>query len=175
MTKLKKIAYEVLIDRRRFIFPLDVFELCKDMNITLVKYSSLNDESRKLCLKRSDNGFYSFTPNNPVIFYNDMITTKANIRFTIAHEIKHYVCHDLEETDDVEILANHFAITLLCPKVLLVYYNITNLFQIMDYFDLSQDSARHVVDATQNRIFVHNNKIFKYENEYLAFFLENNK
>lgn len=168
---IEEIAYRVLIDYQRYQFPIDVFQLCRDMNITLIKYSSLDKDNQKICLDRSEKGFYSFTPYKPIIFYNDMIKSEANIRFTIAHEIKHYVCHDLEENDAVETLANHFAKTLLCPKVLLIHLKDLDIFDVINKFDISQEVAIYTLNGIENRKRYHGDSIFAYEKTYLDYFL----
>lgn len=164
-------AYSVLIDYQRYQFPIDVFQLCRDMNITLIKYSSLSNENQEICLNRSEKGFYSFTLDKPIIFYNDMIKSEANIRFIIAHEIKHYVCHDIEENDDVEILANHFAKTLLCPKALLISLKDLDIFDVINKFDVSQEVAIYALNGIKKRKRYYGDSIFAYEKAYLDYFL----
>lgn len=106
----------LILEKYQNIFPIQVGAICADFNIE-VKFVSLNGQSGKL--------------DGNIIYVNDDYSATRN-RFTIAHEIGHFLfnrdknCNknrfddktqhndnDLEE----EMQANFFAADLLMPKL----------------------------------------------------------
>jgi Zn-dependent peptidase ImmA (M78 family) len=173
--RLDKLAISIYIDYNLNSFPIDVFDLAKRMGIKVLKYSAFEGEMQELLLKRSKDGFYSPSPNGPLIFYNDFINNEFKIRMTIAHEIKHYVCQDTEEDNELfEKEAKHFARYLLCPIPYLIFKNILSVFEIMDTFGLSNEAATNALSNVNNRTNRYGDRIFDYEKPLLEL-LKNKK
>ena len=123
-------AEAILIEKELFVANFDIKLLAENLKIQLIE-KDLNDEV---------SGFFVITNNKPVITYKSDSSNPNRTRFTIAHEIGHYILHSkdqpifIDKTPQVmyrniasttgEILrereANAFAAALLMPKELLV-------------------------------------------------------
>lgn len=94
--KVDSVALQLRIDYNHLKKSLDVFALAKQLNMVLIKYSSLGEEQLNKINEFSEilkDGFTIFREDERgelkfYTFYNDSIGI-ARIRFTIAHEIKH--------------------------------------------------------------------------------------
>ena len=165
--RLNKLVIDIYIDYNLTSFPIDVFKLAKRMGLKLIKYSSFEKKERELLIKESKNGFYSIAPSGPIIFYNDLIDNKENIRMTIAHEIKHYVDSDCEENETSEKGAKHFARYLLCPIPYLISNKIKDVYEIMTTFGLSYTASTNAQSNVINRVEKYGYQIFDYEKTLL--------
>lgn len=139
-----------------FSFPLDVVELAKRMGIVVVNEELDEHISGKLCHEESPQGKAS--PGIWKIYLNKLQTEQRR-RFTLAHELAHFVLHrgkaDVFE-DDVfyrsevsnleEWQANRFAGELLMPKeevkLFLRENGGCNMEDIARHFDVSTIAAR---------------------------------
>ncbi len=86
----RDLSWQILIDHNIVKLPVKVSQICRAMNIKLVKYSDgykyiANFENHAL---NTD----GFTFHN-TIFYNDECSTGRQ-RFTVAHELGHNLLHD---------------------------------------------------------------------------------
>ena len=173
--RLDKMAIEIYVDYGIKSFPLDEKELCKNMGIELIPYSSYEVKERDLLKKCSLYGFWSLLPESytPVIFYNDNITelhSPATIKQTIRHEIKHILDLDKKENPLDDDLAEHFGRYLAAPVPYLVAKRITNTNVIISTFEVSATMAGYISSAVTNRIKKHGYKIFDYEKPLLKLF-----
>lgn len=155
-------------------FPVDEVDLCRKMGIVLVPYSSLKGEELALAYKRSQNGFYapmtSETP--PMIYYNDNleeVMSYGRIRYTIFHEIKHFVFDDKEESEENEDGAQYFAKYFMCPIPYLVYNNkeFSSIESIRQGFGVSSQVAEYLLDSVERRMYRFGNGLFMREIELL--------
>lgn len=174
--KVDKMALRLRIDYGHLNRRLDVFKLAKQLNIVLIKYSSLNEKQLKVISDSEElkdgftiihkkNGNYEF-----YTFYNDQIGS-ARIRLTIAHEIKHIVFLESNPTEKEEDLANHFARYILAPTCLVMsYVEHFSPMEITDDFDISYEAACNAYSAAESRIFCNKAKLCDYEKEFIAVF-----
>lgn len=131
--------------------PINIFDLCKILNIKLISYSSLENEYRQIALKKSKDAFCSNKPGNFVIFFNDdinVVKSYGRIIYSIAHELKHIITQDVNDSNEEEHYANYFARYLICPICYLVakkYPFDENI--IMKEFNLSKQAAKNVINA----------------------------
>ncbi len=155
-------------------FPVDEIELCKKMGIVLVPYSQLKGEELRLAYKRSPNGFYAprtyETP--PMIYYNDNleeVMSYGRIRYTIFHEIKHYVFDEKVETEENEDGAQYFAKYFMCPIPYLIYNinDYSNIESVRQGFGVSTQVAEFLLDSVNRRTFRFGNGLFKREIELI--------
>lgn len=122
-------AEEVLNENHFFKPGFDVKKLSKKLNVDVIAKKLDNDVS----------GLFVRIDNKPIISYNISETNKSRQRFTIAHELGHYLLHSngkplfIDKTQKVmfrnsasssgeqlqEREANHFAAALLMPKKLI--------------------------------------------------------
>ena len=89
-------------------FPIDEKEICRRLGIKLIPYSDVPDYVKE----NYEDAFYipTTSENPPTIFFNDLVVNKGRRRYSIFHELKHYVCGD---TDETEYNVNSFLITFL--------------------------------------------------------------
>lgn len=182
--KVDSVALQLRIDYNHLKKSLDVFALAKQLNMVLIKYSSLGEEQLNKINEFSEilkDGFTIFREDERgelkfYTFYNDSIGI-ARIRFTIAHEIKHVVFREKNPTVKEEDIANHFARYILAPPCLAMEYINKGLTQvdIMADFDISYEAATNAYNSAVNRLFYGKSDLAKYEKEFVIEFLSNQK
>ena len=104
---------------------------------------------------------YSNIP--PTIYYNDMRESVGAIRFTIFHEIKHYVFNEDVSNEEEDDLADFFARYFMCPIPYVIIKNIQSKNEIISGFGLSDSAASNVVSNIRNRRLYYGKKIFDNE------------
>ncbi|NLC93893.1 MAG: ImmA/IrrE family metallo-endopeptidase [Treponema sp.] len=133
--------------------PFNVFKLAKKMGIKLVKFSELTQkEFQQLSgfgINFESAGFLAIASKNgkiiPFIYYNDAQDSRR-IRFTILHEIGHFILGHLEQSDLAEAEANFFAKYFIAPPVLIDRINPSDYMQIACVFNLSNQCAWNSFD-----------------------------
>jgi len=172
---IDNIALQLRLDYNHLNQYLDVFKLASQLNITLTKYTSLSNSQIDAISK-----FYNFVNDGFTIikhnskkeyefytFYNDTLSNER-VRFTIAHEIKHVVCLDINLSEKEEALADHFARQLLAPTCLLEPYlgDFMHISNIAKDFGISYEAAKYAYSSAYNRF---NSIKFKYTREEIEF------
>jgi len=154
---------DIYIDYNIKSFPINEKEICKKMNVALIPYSEYSRKDRGLMKKKSKQGFFvpETKANPPTIFYNDFYESYGAVRFTIFHELKHYVCEDKDDKDDD--LADFFSRYFMCPIPYLILKGIITTNDIMAYCNTSFDAASNASRAIKNRMKKYGDKIFDYE------------
>lgn len=173
-TRMDKLALEFLSDYNLYTFPLDIFKIATDiLNAKLVFYSSLNYEQLKFIKSKDplDKGYtiieqLSNGTKRYIIFLNDY-NCPARQRYTLAHEIKHILCEDINFNEDEEILADYFAKVLLAPKCVVLENNYSTLEDIMIHFGLSEEASINYLNAINNRKYFYERELFDFEREYM--------
>ncbi|AUQ42798.1 ImmA/IrrE family metallo-endopeptidase [Yersinia ruckeri] len=128
--------------------PLDVSALTKLLGITMRMEPMLGEESG--CLKKDKSGTWIMTVNS--------LHHPHRQRFTIAHEIGHFIKHAMitevftdsvffrnGQTDRMEVEANKFAAELLMPDSDFRYYIENNSQKVSDiaaHFEVSSMAVR---------------------------------
>lgn len=151
---------------------MDVFELAKKLNITLIPYSYLNSKQIKKVKEFDELLKDGFTiirqvngKNEFYTFFDDSVNTYRQ-RFTIAHEIKHVVFCEKEPTQKEEDLANYFARCLLAPSFLVMKYIGSSPFSIAYLFDISFEAAQYALEGALSRVAYGHNQLTSLEEEY---------
>lgn len=130
-------------------FPLDPFEICKKMNINLIKYSSLSTmTTMKLYAQGNEDAVTHVDNKNIKIFYNDL-KIPERIRFSLMHEIGHIVLKHLENSQIAEIEANFFAAYSLAPTAVIAYFEPTTCTDIAKRFYISNKCAENRMEQYQ--------------------------
>lgn len=160
--EIKQIIIDIYIDYGIKKFPIDEKEICRKMGVALVPYSSFGEHGMSILKKKSDMGFFvkESIDSPPTIYYND-IRDRGSARFTIFHELKHYVFEDDDDTDDD--LADFFARYFMCPIPYLMLKNIKTTIGIMSFCDTNRNIASHVRSNIINRINKFDYELFDYE------------
>lgn len=164
---VKKII-DVYVDYGIHKFPLDEKEMCYMLGIKLLPYSEFFDDTSNI----SNDSFYiPPTKNNPpLILYNDKIENINRQRFSIFHELKHYICGDTEETVRDEDMANFFARYCMCPIPVLIVRGVDDVATIMADYGLGLQSAYNALNNVRNRRSKYGNKIEEYEKPLIELF-----
>ena len=100
--------------------PIDVFEITTKLGITVIPYSSLDEEVFHEALGYSEDGYSIETIEGEwIIYYNDTIEKEKRINQTIMHEVGHYFLGHTEEGETEESEAKFFAKYALASPVLI--------------------------------------------------------
>ncbi len=142
------LAYEVLT-KDKLMLPINLCSILR-------KFKSLKIVSYTEMAKRFDMSYFEFleiatsnygylqrNPKKPwqaYIIYNDK-KDRTTIRFTIAHELGHYILEHVDDDDLSNKEANCFARNILCPIPVVQELNLKNHFEYMDVFAVSEPMA----------------------------------
>lgn len=169
--QIKRIATDNLVSYSDTV-PVDVFELARINKIILVPYSKLTPHELRKLQKDfnaiSKDGFLLWgTKRGKIrgfIYYDDSQSQKR-IRFTIMHEIGHYLLKHYEISDLAEAEANFFAKFLLAPPVLVHLIKPNDYLDIVEAFDVSHEFAYNAFSYYQKWLSAkrRNNKLEQYE------------
>ena len=170
---LDKTALQIRLDYDFLDDDLDIFQLANKMNVTLFSYSEVNLKAKKFILDREDkinDGFFT-TENGrhaPKIFYNDK-TPKKRIKFTICHELEHYVFDDKDDGEYEEAKANHFARQLLIPNCLVIMYLLkgADVYDLVSKFNVSFEVTSIAYTHAKNRVNYRGYKLEDYETDFM--------
>lgn len=155
--ELDEKAIQIRIDYGFLSETIDVFALAKKMGMVLIPYSSLKRGQFELLRKHSSILADGFSVMRNVdgrlvcyTFYNDAKSLDRQ-RFTIAHEIKHFVCRESDPNEEQEDLANHFARYLMAPTFLVMKYSDSTVSEVASHFNISKPAAINALSAAKNR------------------------
>ncbi|QIB58188.1 ImmA/IrrE family metallo-endopeptidase [Blautia producta ATCC 27340 = DSM 2950] len=104
-----------------------------------------------------------------VVFYNDKLCIQR-IRFSLMHELGHFLLGHETESRENESEADAFAANLLAPEALIKYKNFHSAPSISSYFGISIAAANHIMMRTKYRSFWSTDK---YEAKLLAYLYPN--
>lgn len=160
---VKKIARNFLLDEEINSLPINSFEIAKKLDIELVPYSL----SKYKPLSDIDvDGAVTYWDGRIAIFYNNNITCKERINWTIMHEIGHiYLSHfkydktlwmsnlSEEERRVLEIEAHCFASEVLAPFAILNKLDIKDHTDIMTLCGISSSAAQRRFETINNYLY----------------------
>ena len=99
---VRNAAWNVFLDFGIISLPVRVSQIAKQMGITVLSYSAgseLIEFWRLGSLCENNDGFAAFIGDQWYIFYNESLQPRARIRFTLAHELGHFLLgHELKTT-----------------------------------------------------------------------------
>lgn len=200
--ELQDLAYDFLDRYTDGQLPVNLIYIINQIsNLHLMKYSSFAkqhdlDIKKVADLLQSDDGalWYQELTDTYILLYNDTITSKERIRFTIAHELGHYVLRHNEITDktiisryaltnseykEFEREANFFGKHLLVPFPVLGNY--AQFFHYMDtqfiqqIFRVSYTVATNVIKNLKSMQSVGLVKVGHYVEERFAPYITKDK
>ena len=117
---IKRAVADMFEDYGIHEIPLDPFKLANKIGISIIPYSSLDEEEKAQALRYSPDGFSLETVDNKwLIYYNDDSLDIPRIYQTIMHEIGHYILGHTSEGPVEEAEAKFFAKYALAPTPLI--------------------------------------------------------
>lgn len=160
-----KVIVEIYLDYDIYVFPIDLEEICRRLGVSLIPYSECGEEAKALLIKKTTKGFFvrGTHENPPTIYYNDYEVSEGEKRYTIAHEIKHYVYDECSEDSENDDLADYFARFFMCPIPYLIVMGITSAPEIVSHCKVSLTAAGNASKTISNRMHYYGYTIFDNE------------
>ena len=161
--EIDKTIIDIYLDYNIHSFPINETEICNKLAVALVPYSAFSNDSKSLLCKKSKQGFFvkESRTHPPTIYYNDAIGSFGSIRFTIFHELKHYIYNDPDDSDDD--LADHFSRHFMCPTAYIMMKGLNSPNEIISYCGMSLNAACQAYSGIANRIRKYGQNLFDYE------------
>lgn len=116
-------------------FPIDCTEILYCYGFKVFTYTYLKDQNPRLYELSRNYSSDAFKCDN-VIAYNDKMPN-GRVRFSLMHELGHYILEHNKETPDCEDEADLFASHILAPRIAIHKKNCRTAEQIHDTFGLS--------------------------------------
>ncbi|MCR5293523.1 MAG: ImmA/IrrE family metallo-endopeptidase, partial [Eubacterium sp.] len=150
-------------ERNNIVIHINEEEVYKKIGESLVPYYCFSDNGIGLLYKKSEHGFFVKESNEqpPTIYYNDSIVSSGAKRFTIFHELKHYVYND--KNDDDDDLADYFARHLMCPTAYIMNQFVDTPTDIELFCGLSVEASIYAFQEIKNRRKKYKMALFDYE------------
>lgn len=163
--EIVKEIIQIFIDYDIKSFPLDLEKICRLLGVSLIPYSECGPEAKDLLLKKTKKGFFvrGTHESSPTIYYNDFDVTVGEMRYTISHEIKHYVYDECVVDTENDDLADYFARFFLCPIPYLIVKGFLTQNDIVSHCKVSLSAAGNAASNISERMRWHGYKIFDYE------------
>jgi len=150
--KANEIARDFIKEQNITTLPVDIFRIAEDLNITLIPFSSANQQEVQTLRKNGCDAAVQFIVelNSYFIIYDDQ-KLRGRIHFTITHEIGHIrlghlhqngYCNRSHKNDDpIEKEADAFAAELLRPAPLLQLLGLKTEQEIQNICDVTRRAA----------------------------------
>lgn len=164
--KLHQKVWEVCKECGIKDFPFDCIAILKHYGFKVFTYEQAKyrcPELYTLCRNMSDDAFSDKVLK--VVLYNDKLCIQR-VRFSLMHELGHFILGHKEENKKTEDEANAFAANLLAPEAIVKYQVFYNAPSISNYFGISVAAANHIMMKTRYRSFWYPDK---YEVKLLAY------
>lgn len=163
--KIVKLIIDIYIDYNITSFPIDEKEICRKLGLKLIPYSVYSEEEQILFRKKSNDGFFvhgtKFTPNT--IYYNDSILSHEKQRYTIFHEVKHFVNGDDSDEEYDDDMAEFFSRYFMAPIPYLIKMGINDVFTLISDHGMSMTAAENALKNVRSRKAKYGNYIFEHE------------
>lgn len=151
-------------------YPIDCFELAQKMGFKVVPFSRLDDEQLNSIRFCEGEAIMFIIDEDKYIFYNDINNNSTRQRFSIFHEIGHYILGHKQESEMARLEANFFASYAIAPLPLVWKTNSNTILKICQSFDVSFDCATKVIYNFENWQRVRKNHLSSYEEKLLKLF-----
>lgn len=165
-------AYEILKKLNISTFPISLFDIIEELpNLKVLSFCemaellgiSVGTVAKDMAMSE-EGAIGTFGTEKVIIIYNSDISTKSleRERFTLAHEIGHYILGHPFDTDNsilsrnngitneeskiFELEANHFARELLAPTFLIDDTDPLTTKEISNRFEISTEASKYAID-----------------------------
>ncbi|WP_407371907.1 ImmA/IrrE family metallo-endopeptidase [Carnobacterium sp.] len=151
--EIKKVVADTIEDADIRIYPYDVFEVARSLEIKLISYQSLSQKKREACFSESEDAFSILIDfrNHAEwhIYYNEDIG-HCRVRFTIMHEIGHIMLDHEDGNEVEESEANFFSKHILAPPCIMHEVGVEDYVDVVNEFDVSQEMATYQIEYYDN-------------------------
>lgn len=170
-------AYETLM-AVELELPVRVLKITKQFeDVSIVSYSEAARRNNKTFdevkeIFGSDFGYLYRSPCDPwkaIIFYNDKKSIQT-IRFTIAHELGHYVLGHLTDDDVARKEANCFARNILCPIPIGTTLLGNKIDKYVNTFDISEPMAEVALEHMRSDLYYISDKLYSEVSDEYEFY-----
>lgn len=131
-------------------FPVDCFSILNHYNLHAIKYQEIKKNSPDLYTAISGYSKDAFK-FRMTIYYNSL-NTEGRVRFSLMHELGHYILGHTESTPDNEDAADYFASQMLAPRVAIKKNECATAEDLHDLFGLSYAAANRTLTDYKNWI-----------------------
>lgn len=163
--KLHQKVWEVCRECGIKDFPFDCIAILEHYGFKIFTYERaryLCPELYVLCRDMSDDAFSDKVLK--VILYNDSLCIQR-IRFSLMHELGHYILGHNIKSKEFEREADAFAANLLAPEAVIKYQGFYSAPSLSNYFGISIAAANYVMMNMKMRSFW---SLDRYEAKLLA-------
>ena len=124
-------------------FPIDCFSVLNHYGIQTITYKETKEQNLELykAIYRYSNDAFRFRMS---VYYNST-NSEGRIRFSLIHELGHYILGHTEESSDNEEEANAFASNFLAPRPITFQQELKTAEQIRDYYGISISAANQAL------------------------------
>lgn len=150
--------------------PIDCFELAQKMGFKIVPFSQLDDEQLNALRFCEGEAIMFIIDEDKYIFYNDINNNSTRQRFSIFHEIGHYILGHKQESELARLEANFFASYAIAPIPLIWKTNCGTILKICKTFDVSFDCATKIIYNFENWQRITKANLKPYEEKLLKLF-----
>lgn len=164
--KLHQKVWEVCRECGIKDFPFDCISILEHYSFKIFTYERaryLCPELYVLCRDMSDDAFSDKVLK--VILYNDSLCIQR-IRFSLMHELGHYILGHNIKSKEIEREADAFAANLLAPEAVIKYQGFYTAPSLSSYFGISIAAANYVMMNMKMRSFW---SLDRYEAKLLAY------
>ena len=124
-------------------FPIDCFSILAHYGFRIVTYQEIQKQKPDLYTAVSNYSEDAFR-FRMTIYYNSIKNTGRS-RFSLMHELGHYILGHTEETDQNEDEADYFASCMLAPRVAIKKMNCSTAEDLHTTFGLSYAAANRTI------------------------------
>lgn len=124
-------------------FPIDCFSVLEHYGIQTITYKETKEENPELykAIYRYSNDAFRFRMS---VYYNSS-NSDGRIRFSLMHELGHYILEHTEECPENEDEADCFASHFLAPRPITFHQGLKTAEQIRDYYGISISAANQAL------------------------------
>lgn len=124
-------------------FPIDCFSALKHYGMQTITYKETKEHNPELykAIYRYSNDAFRFRMS---VYYNST-NSDGRIRFSLMHELGHYILGHTKESSDNEDEANTFASNFLAPRPITFQRGLKTAEQIRDYYGISISAANQAL------------------------------
>ena len=140
---IKEKVFEVYKECDIHSFPIDCFSILKHYGIRLITYKEAKEQNPELyrAISNYSNDAFRFRMS---VYYNSS-NTDGRIRFSLMHELGHFILGHTEENSNNENEADCFASNMLAPRVAIEEAECSTSDDIHDKFGISYAASNRTL------------------------------